>query len=248
MEVQILDKKEDVKGEIYQIRNTIDGKLYIGQTVTHRKNKGKYRPFATMGRFKDHVSEAICNTKAKQCWYLNAAIRKYGADVFEVKKLGTCERDVLDTREMFHIHDKDSMYPKGYNLTRGGKTLDSTHVPRDAQPTIPGKRGGCVDRSQETRELIAYRLKQYTSQPNIQEARAIHARQQHMRTKIERFANVNIDVEHLDSYIHPQKSRVVVRIGDKRMDFAGKHTTSEERYTLARNFLLQITNSATLPN
>jgi group I intron endonuclease len=248
MEVQILDKKEDVKGEIYQIRNTIDGKLYVGQTVTHRKNKGRYRPFGTMGRFKDHVSEAICNTKTKQCWYLNAAIRKYGADKFEVERLEVCDRDVLDQREMFHIHHKDSMYPNGYNLTKGGKTLTSTHVPRDAEPTAPRKRGGCVERSQETRQRIASRLKQYTSEPNIQQTRASHARQQHVRSKLERFADVKIDVDNLDSYIHPQKSRVVVRIGDKRMDFAGKHTTSEERYTLARNFLLELTTSATLPN
>lgn len=40
-----------------------------------------------MGRFYDHISEAINNTKNKQCMYLNNAIRKYGKDNFTCKLL-----------------------------------------------------------------------------------------------------------------------------------------------------------------
>ena len=35
-----------------------------------------------LGRFKDHISEAKCNTKKNQCWYLNNAIRHYNANSY----------------------------------------------------------------------------------------------------------------------------------------------------------------------
>ena len=74
-----------VLGEIYCMTNTVTKKQYIGQTVSHRKNRIKYRPFGYIGRFNDHISEALNNTKKKQCTYLNNSIRKYGKDIFTVK-------------------------------------------------------------------------------------------------------------------------------------------------------------------
>ena len=65
-ETQILTDKTKVYGLIYQITNTENNMKYVGQTVSHRKNKDRYRPFGILGRFKDHVSEAINNTKKKQ--------------------------------------------------------------------------------------------------------------------------------------------------------------------------------------
>ena len=59
----ILSKEEQSKviGEIYKITNTTNGKLYIGQTRSHRLNHNKYRPFGYLGRFKDHIHEAYSN-------------------------------------------------------------------------------------------------------------------------------------------------------------------------------------------
>ena len=86
----ILTDKSKILGEIYIIRNVITNMNYIGQTVSHRKNHQKYRPFGYVGRFKDHVSEAICNTKKNQCWYLNNAIRHYGKEAFAVELIHVC--------------------------------------------------------------------------------------------------------------------------------------------------------------
>ena len=60
-----LSDKNKRFGLIYCITNEVNNKQYIGQTVSHRKNKGKYRPFGIDGRLNDHISEAICNTKKK---------------------------------------------------------------------------------------------------------------------------------------------------------------------------------------
>lgn len=118
-----LNEKHKVMGEIYRIQNIANGKCYVGQVVTHRLNKGKYRPFGYVGRFNDHVSEAMNNTKKKQCTYLNNAIRKYGKDNFKVVFLRRCSLDQLDELEQQGIKIYGSLYPNGYNLTKGGKNL-----------------------------------------------------------------------------------------------------------------------------
>ena len=60
---EILNDNSQVVGHIYLITNIQTNKQYVGQTLSHRKNKTKYRPFGYQGRFKDHISEAVCNTK-----------------------------------------------------------------------------------------------------------------------------------------------------------------------------------------
>lgn len=245
---QILDSKDEVKGEIYCITNTTTQKKYIGQTVTHRKNHGKYRPFGSNGRFKDHVSEAVCNTKRKQCWYLNSAIRKYGVKVFIVELLEQCELAELDSREIHYISQYNTIYPNGYNLTAGGKTLETITIEPDEEPSSPGTRGGCDYRSQETRSLISSRLKDVLNSSEARCSMSERTRQQHLANKVERFKGIQIDTDKLDQYIHCQQKRVIVNVENHKVTFASKHSTTEERYTHARNFLLQIANSATLPN
>ena len=82
-----INEKEKIYGEIYLISNTENNKLYVGQTRSHRLNRNKYRPFGSIGRFNDHIIEAINNTKKKQCTYLNNSLRKYGKEKFSVKIL-----------------------------------------------------------------------------------------------------------------------------------------------------------------
>lgn len=51
---------------------------------------------------------------------LENAIRKYGADAFECIQLTECDNADLNELEIKFIDVYDTMYPKGYNLTRGG--------------------------------------------------------------------------------------------------------------------------------
>lgn len=118
---ETLDSNEDVLAIIYIITNSKNNKKYTGQTVTHKLNTNKYRPFGEVKRLKQHCSDAICNTKKNQCTYLNNAIRKYGTDSFTVEVLEYCSQDDANDREIFHIREHNTMFPVGYNLTEGGK-------------------------------------------------------------------------------------------------------------------------------
>lgn len=121
-----LSEKNKIMGHIYKITNTKTNKIYIGQTGSHRKNHDKYRPFGFTCRFNDHMSEAFCNTKRKQCTYLNNALRKYGKEVFTCDLLEICKYCEMSERETFYIKKLNSLYPMGYNLTTGGKVFKST--------------------------------------------------------------------------------------------------------------------------
>lgn len=108
-----------VMGEIYLARNTKkDNRPYVGQTRTHILNHGKFRPFGSHKRWIQHVSEAEGNYK-HQSMKLNNAIRKYGADAFEVIIIETCPVDCLNEAEQLYIEEYDSVN-NGYNLTLGG--------------------------------------------------------------------------------------------------------------------------------
>lgn len=162
-----LDESDKIKGMIYKISNKNNDKLYIGQVVSHRKNKGKYRPFGYVGRFNDHVSEAINNTKKKQCTYLNNAIRLYGRDSFEVELLEICNREDTDEREKHYIQAYNSLYPNGYNLTKGGKTLEHELVENNKEMQEPKKRGrgfGYVHK-ESTKQKMSQRLLENMKNP-----------------------------------------------------------------------------------
>lgn len=248
MEEKILTDTSEVKGQIYLIENTLQNKKYVGQTVSHRKNHNKYRPFGFQGRFNDHVSEAICNTKKKQCRYLNNAIRAYGKDFFKVSLLHTCPKEELDMWEKHYIQAENTLFPNGYNLTKGGKTFDKEEYSEKTTPLTPSKRGGCESRNEDTREKISERLKEYYDDADHSKNRMLLTQKQHDSHKIEIFKDEKLDTNNLEKYIHIHKSRVRVVINKKRVEFVGKHQTMEELHQRAIDFLQKLAATATLSN
>ena len=99
-------------GLIYKVTNTINNKVYIGQTIQD-VNK----------RWYDHVSQA---KSCKKPGYFQRAILKYGRNAFSVTIL---EKDIpkekLDEQEVYYIKKFDS-YSKGYNSTIGGQKLSTS--------------------------------------------------------------------------------------------------------------------------
>lgn len=252
---EILEDNTNVVGHIYLITNTQNNKQYVGQTLSHRKNREKYRPFGYIGRFNDHMSEALCNSKKKQCTYLNNAIRSYGKDAFHVELLLVCPRQELDTQERKYIEDYATLYPNGYNLTHGGKVFKDKSIPNNALTSInvPKKRGGCVFRSQETRAKMTSRLKELMSSPETRQELMERTQQQHLKSKIESFRDVEIDMTFPEKYIHIRNKKdgtqfVKVIVGKKTTSFVGKYQSIEELKQKAIQFLLSIHSSATLPN
>jgi group I intron endonuclease len=119
---EILDDPTKRCCEIYKIINLSNGKLYVGQAVSHILNHKRYRPYGHEGRFRCHISEAF-STKKNQSHYLNNAIRKYGVTDFVVELIECCEVEKADEREIYYIKECNSLYPNGYNLKNGGSVF-----------------------------------------------------------------------------------------------------------------------------
>ena len=122
---EILDNTTERYCEIYKITNISNGKIYVGQAVSHILNHKRYRPYGHEGRFRCHISEAF-STKKNQSHYLNNAIRKYGVTDFTVELIECCEIENSDERETHYIKELNSLYPNGYNLKNGGVVFTHT--------------------------------------------------------------------------------------------------------------------------
>jgi hypothetical protein len=251
----ILEDNSQVVGQIYLITNTQTNKKYIGQTLSHRKNRNKYRPFGYIGRFNDHISEAVCNTKKKQCTYLNNAIRLYGKETFIVELITTCPKENLDVYEEKYIEEYNTLYPNGYNLTTGGKVFKQ--VDTDIKPTNPTNisksRGGCKSRSAETRAKMTKSLKEVMSAPEVIKELMLRTQKQHSESKLAYFQNANINLDNIEQYIKIRNKKdgsrfIKVIVGNKITSFVGKYNTLEELKEKAIQFLKSINSSATLPN
>ena len=235
-------------GHIYKITNTATNKSYVGQAVSHRKNKGKYIPFGYQGRLKDHISEAICNTKLG-CRYLNNAIRLYGKDVFNVVLLKVCPIEEMDILEQHYIAEHDTYYPNGYNLTKGGKTRFTANSKYVETTTVnpSGQRGGCVCRTEATRELISKGIQKALKTEDARESLMKRAQIQHSKQKLERFHDSSIDTKDLDQYISSKHIdghlAATVNVNGKKARFVGKYETLETLQERAREFLREISKT-----
>lgn len=94
-----------MNGYIYKITNTINNKVYIGQTKTSIKKRWN----AHKTRYNDNNRQGIYS-----------AMRKYGIDNFKIEKIVECPIEDLDEMEKFYIKKYNSFY-NGYNLTFGGE-------------------------------------------------------------------------------------------------------------------------------
>lgn len=250
----ILTDPSEILGEIYLITNTVTHKCYVGQTLTHRKNHGKYRPFGHEGRFRDHISEAVCNTKKKQCSYLNNAIRQYGAAVFNVVLLEQCDREHLDAREQHYISIHGTLYPNGYNLTIGGKGQRYI-TPSDITPSelnVPRQRGGCTERSEATRKKMSAQLKIAFADADVRLNLMKRTQCQHLSAKLAQFSGVHIDSDNLEQYIRIRNNKnngtfIKIIVDDKSTSFVGKHEALDDLKKRAIEFLQNV-HRATLSN
>ena len=244
----ILNKEEQHKvvGEIYKITNTTNGKLYIGQTRSHRLNHNKYRPFGYLARFKDHIHEAHSNKK-NQSRYLNSAILKYGIDNFTCEKILSCEVSELDVQEERFISEYNSKYPNGYNLTNGGKGFTDVDGKFICEPNKPLKQPSKPrPKSDYTKQLISDRLKIALSNAEHREKMMKITQNQHHIKKFEIFKDVVIVDDDIDTYVRVIKNNtnnteyVRVVIDKQKTTFVGKYEPIEVVKTRARDFILEL--------
>lgn len=88
-------------GVVYLMRNTVNGKLYVGQTTRTIEE-----------RFKEHAQAPT---------YIGNSMRFHGVDKFTIEVIAECEtQEELDACEIHYIAEYDCLAPKGYNCTTGG--------------------------------------------------------------------------------------------------------------------------------
>lgn len=109
-----------MKNVIYMIRNTANGKVYIGQT---RQGIARRRA--------EHVARFNLGERDHK---LYQAMRKYGLEAFEFSVLCCClSPDYLDDAEAALIADYNSFH-RGYNMTCGGDSVaDETRAKLSAK-------------------------------------------------------------------------------------------------------------------
>ena len=96
-----------MRGFIYKITNTINGKSYIGQTIQNVKE-----------RFYQHCATKC--SKAVSNMAIHIAIKKYGKSNFIVEVIEEIDSANLNDRERYWIKYYNS-YNNGYNSTKGGQ-------------------------------------------------------------------------------------------------------------------------------
>lgn len=98
---------------IYKITNTINKKIYVGQTTSTIKH-----------RFSQHCCPSHNGS------YLGRAIAKYGKENFVIEVLEECSSiEELNSKEEEYIASFNSLTPNGYNVLHGGLNFKRTHYP-----------------------------------------------------------------------------------------------------------------------
>ena len=92
-------------GFIYKITNTINGMIYIGQTIQTLED-----------RWRQH------RKKSSTCLYLKRGFEKYGIDNFIFEMICSCNNEELDKLEIHYMNEFNSIVPNGYNLREGGNS------------------------------------------------------------------------------------------------------------------------------
>lgn len=90
---------------IYKITNTVNSKVYVGQT--HNALNERWRAHKYYSKFSTAP--------------LYRAMRKHGIDKFHIEIIEECKQSELNDREIYWIKQYNSYGNTGYNATRGGK-------------------------------------------------------------------------------------------------------------------------------
>lgn len=111
-------------GYIYLIKNTVNGKCYVGQTI-HAPDK----------RINRHLN---CTSRGSSL--LAKAVKKYGRDAFEFEILHEVFDFALDALEVQEIKNHNSLSPNGYNLESGGNS-NKTITPESRRKMSEAQKG-----------------------------------------------------------------------------------------------------------
>lgn len=103
---------------IYKFTNKLTGEVYIGQS------KNIYK------RYINHKNRYDHDKIGREDTYFHRMLRHYGFENFDFDVVEECTAEELNKKERYYISVFNSLYPNGYNISRGGydsvyKKIDS---------------------------------------------------------------------------------------------------------------------------
>jgi group I intron endonuclease len=175
---EAVDKGEDMSVIVYRLRNKIDGKVYIGQTVNLKRRRA------------EHFSHASGGEKHP----LYDAIRKYGKKNFQLDVLCSCfdvyEADIIEKSMIAYYHSRDRRF--GYNLCRGGQAFTTLGLHwklsketrrRQSKAQLGNKKALGYKWSKESRRKMSKRQRENPNNPDFAAGRIWLGRHHSEKTK-----------------------------------------------------------------
>jgi group I intron endonuclease len=130
-----------MKSGIYRIKNTINGKVYIGQSKNLQTRKNEH--------FRLLVNNQHFNRK------LQSSFNKYGKGFFVFEVIEECELSELNEKEIKYIEEYDSL-KNGYNLVKRADV--NSEMSEETKKLIGSYHKGKII-SEETRKKMSQSLK-----------------------------------------------------------------------------------------
>jgi group I intron endonuclease len=157
---------------IYQIRNKLNGKVYVGRSVNVEKRLSDHRSALRTG---SHYSE-----------HMQSAWIKYGEESFEFNVIEECDEKLLPARESHWIRELHAVDPdRGYNL----KDEDGTGSWRLSEEALRNLRETMS--KPEVREKIGARQRELHNDPEWKVAYLERVRSDEFRDKHRLFGEDN---------------------------------------------------------
>lgn len=112
---------------IYLRRNKVNGKCYVGQTNDFDRRENEWK---RLNHY--YANEHICNDRAK-----------YGLDNWTVETLAEVDNreDAWELEQRF-INDYNTLWPNGYNITKGGGGANGVHPSNETRRKLSEAKTG----------------------------------------------------------------------------------------------------------
>lgn len=107
---------------IYKVTNKVNGKMYIGQ---HKYDGASLDPY--------YKGSGVL---------LWRAYKKYGIDNFDMELVEECPEEDLNPLEELYIEHYNTLFPNGYNLTKGGDGVSGYKFSEDSKQKMSNSHKG----------------------------------------------------------------------------------------------------------